>query len=122
MKIKKIIYWIVTLGVCGVFLYSANMYFTNYEMVQGFFKMLNHPSYLVYPLATLKVIGVIIILWRKSNWLTEWAYAGFFFNAILASVAHYNAGHDIGLSYFVIPLILTSYFLGKKVRPIKTSN
>ena len=116
MTIKKIIYWIATLGVCGIFLFSAAMYFTKYDMVKGFFEMLNHPSYLVYPLATLKIIGVIMILWRKSNWLTEWAYAGFFFNAVLASAAHYNAGHDIGLSYVVIPLILISYFLGKTVR------
>ena len=116
MTIKKIIYWIATLGVCGIFLFSAAMYFTKYDMVTGFFEMLNHPSYLVYPLATLKIIGVSMILWRKSNWLTEWAYAGFFFNAVLASAAHYNAGHDIGLSYVVIPLILISYFLGKTVR------
>ncbi|WP_055447374.1 DoxX family protein [Lacinutrix mariniflava] len=116
MTIKKIIYWIATLGVCGIFLFSAAMYFTEYDMVKGFFEMLNHPSYLVYPLATLKIIGVSMILWRKSNWLTEWAYAGFFFNAVLASAAHYNAGHDIGLSYVVIPLILISYFLGKTVR------
>lgn len=81
--------------------------------------MLNHPTYLIYPLASLKVFGVIVILFRKNSWFTEWAYAGFFFNAILASAAHYNADHGIGLSYVVIPLILVSYFLGKKVRPIK---
>ncbi|AUC83044.1 DoxX family protein [Lacinutrix sp. Bg11-31] len=120
MSIKKIIYWIATIGVCGIFLFSAGMYFTKYEMVKGFFEVLNHPTYLVYPLATLKIIGVIMILLRKNSWLTEWAYAGFFFNAILASAAHYNAGHEIGLSYVVIPLILISYFLGKVVRPIKS--
>lgn len=122
MNIKKIIYWIATIGVCGIFLFSAGMYFTKYEMVKGFFEVLNHPTYLVYPLATLKIIGVAMILWRKSSWLTEWAYAGFFFNAILASTAHYNAGHEIGLSYVVIPLILISYFLGKVERPIKANN
>ncbi|MGB1210151.1 DoxX-like protein [Lacinutrix venerupis] len=116
MKIQKIIYWVSTLFVCGVFLFSATMYFTKYSMVEGFFKALNHPTYLIYPLASLKIIGVIVILLRKNNWLTEWAYAGFFFNAILASAAHFNANHDIGLSYFVIPFILVSYFLGKKVR------
>lgn len=122
MSIKKIIYWIATLGVCGIFLFSAAMYFTKYDMVKSFFEALNHPTYIVYPLATLKVFGVIIILLRKSNWLTEWAYAGFFFNAVLASAAHCNAGHEIGLSFVVIPLILISYFLGKSARPIKVNN
>lgn len=122
MIIKKTIYWIATLGVCGIFLFSAAMYFTKYDMVKSFFEALNHPTYIVYPLATLKVFGVIMILLRKSSWLTEWAYAGFFFNAVLASAAHYNAGHEIGLSFIVIPLILISYFLGKSARPIMVNN
>jgi len=58
-----------------------------------------------------------MILWRKSNWLTEWAYAGFFFDAVLATVAHYNAEHGLlGLSFYAIFLVLISYFLGKEVR------
>lgn len=116
MQIKKIIYWVATLALCGIFLYSAGMYFTKYEMVKGFFESLNYPTYIIYPLATLKIIGVIMILWRKSSWLTEWVYAGFFFDAILASAAHFYAGHGVGLSYVVIPLVLISYFLGKRVR------
>ena len=122
MKIKKVIYWITTLGVCGIFLFSATMYFAKYDMVKDFFEMLNHPTYIIYPLASLKVLGVIMILLRKNSWLTEWAYAGFFFNAVLASAAHFNADHGFGLSYIVIPLILISYFLGKVVRPIKVSS
>ncbi|WP_034060533.1 DoxX family protein [Lacinutrix jangbogonensis] len=122
MKIQKIIYWTATLGVCSVFLFSASMYFAKYDMVKGFFEALNHPTYIIYPLATLKIVGVIMILWRKNSWLTEWAYAGFFFNAILASAAHYNADHDIGLSFVAIPLILISYFLGKVERPIISTN
>jgi hypothetical protein len=116
MKISKVIYWITTGLLCAIMLYSASMYLTQYEMVKGFFETLNHPTYIIYPLATLKILGVIIILVRKSNWFTEWAYAGFFFNAILASAAHAHANHGIGLSYVVIPLILISYFLGKVVR------
>lgn len=116
MDIKKIIYWIATLAVSGIFLFSASMYFTKYNMVKGFFEMLNYPSYIIYPLAVLKVLGVIMILWRKSNWLTEWAYAGFFFDAVLATAAHENSGHGFGLSHIAIPVILISYFLGKTVR------
>ncbi len=116
-SLKTIIYWIVTILVCVLFLYSAQMYFLKTEMVEGFFKLLSYPSYVVIPLAILKVLGVIMILWRKSTWLTEWAYAGFFFDAILATAAHYNAGHGLlGLSFYGIFLVLGSYFLGKIVR------
>jgi len=116
MKLLEILYWITTIAICSIMLYSAGMYFSKTEMIKGFFKFFNYPTYLVYPLATLKILGVGMVLWRKSAWLTEWAYAGFFFDLILASAAHHYAGHTIGLSVFAIPLILASYFLGKTVR------
>jgi len=97
-------------------LYSASMYFTKTEMVKSFFDSFNYPTYIVIPLAILKILGVVMILWRKSSWLTEWAYAGFFFDLILATTAHTYAGHGIGLSVYAIPLLLISYFLGKEVR------
>lgn len=115
-KTKQILYWVSTCLVCLIFLYSAGMYFSKTEMVQGFFESFNYPEYLVIPLAITKILGVIMILWRKSAWLTEWAYAGFFFDVILASVAHYMVDHGFGLSVLAIPLILISYFLGKQIR------
>lgn len=86
-------------------------------MIKGFFESFNYPTYIVIPLAILKVLGVIMILWRKSDWLTDWAYAGFFFDLVLATAAHQDAGHSIGLSVIAIPVLFVSYFLGKKVRP-----
>lgn len=97
-------------------LYSANMYFSNLEMVKGYFEMLSYPTYIVIPLAILKILGVIMILWRKSKWLTEWAYAGMFFDVVLATAAHQQAGDGLGLSAMAIPILLTSYFLGKLTR------
>jgi len=118
MLTKKIIYWLSTAVLCGIMLYSAQMYFRNTEMVKGFFESFNYPTYVVTPLAVLKVIGVCVILWRKSSWLTEWAYAGFFFDLVLATAAHEHANHAIGLSVYTIPILFMSYFLGKHVRPI----
>lgn len=116
MKIKTILYWITTALVSVVFLYSAQMYIFNSEMIKGFFEQFNYTTYIVWPLAVLKILGVVMILWRKSKWLTEWAYAGFFFDLILASAAHYDAGHGTGLSVYAIPILLASYFLGNQVR------
>ena len=116
MKTKTFLYWTATLLLSLIFLYSAQMYIFNTEMIQGFFEKFNYPTYLVWPLAILKVLGVIMILWRKSRWLTEWAYAGFFFDLLLASAAHVDAGHGVGLSVFAIPILFVSYFLGYQVR------
>lgn len=117
MNTTKIIYWIATALLCVLFLYSASMYFMNTEMVKGFFESFNYPSYIVIPLAVAKILALIMIVWRKSNWLTEWAYAGLFFDMVLAFFAHHMAG-DSGT---ILPLaglvvLLISYFFGKVVR------
>ncbi|GAB5400830.1 MAG: DoxX family protein [Aureisphaera sp.] len=116
MKLQKIIYWVATLLLCAVMLYSANMYFTNTEMVEGFYERLGYPTYLIIPLAVAKVLGVIMVLWRKSKWLTEWAYAGFFFDVVLAFFAHYMLGDDVTLTLGTLVFLLLSYFFGKEVR------
>ena len=118
MKLQKTIYWISTILLSAIFLYSAQMYVFKTEMVKGFFESFNYPSYLVIPLAIAKVLGVITIIWRKNTWLTEWAYAGLFFDLILATLAHGHANHGIGLSVYAIPILLISYFLGKTARPL----
>ncbi|MEL6809741.1 MAG: DoxX family protein [Bacteroidota bacterium] len=117
MNIQRIVYWIATPLLCALMLYSATLYVTNTEMVKGFFESFNYPSYIVIPLATAKILAVIMILWRKSSWLTEWAYAGLFFDMVLAYFAHHFAGHENNyLPLLGIIVLLLSYFFGKVVR------
>ncbi|MBV7269034.1 DoxX family protein [Winogradskyella luteola] len=117
MRTKHVLYWTSTGILCGIFLYSAFMYFTKTEIIKGFFESFNYPTYIVIPLAVLKIIGVAIVLWRPSKWLTEWTYAGFFFNLVLATAAHHYAGHGImGFSFYGLIAIFPSYFLGKYLR------
>lgn len=117
MRVKQIIYWFCTIALCLIFLYSAQLYLFNLEMMKGYFENLNYPSYIVLPLAIVKVLGVVMVLWRKNKWLTEWAYAGFFFDLVLAITAHYFAGHGIfGVSFYGLLVIFPSYFLGKTLR------
>jgi len=119
MKTQRIIYWIATLLVCGIFVYSAQMYFRNTAGVQSYFEHLNYPAYIVIPLAIAKVVAVIMVLWRGLPWATEWAYAGLFFDAVLALTSHLNAS-DGGymFSLLVVIFLPLSYFLGKRVRPM----
>jgi len=117
MRTQKIIYWVATAILCGIMLFSAGMYFVNTEMVKDFFESFQYPSYIVIPLATAKILAVLMILWRKSPWLTEWAYAGLFFDMLLAATAHYMAD-DGGMTMALMGLValLVSYFFGKEVR------
>ncbi len=113
----KIVYWISTVALCCIMLYSAQMYVFKTEMIKGFFESFNYPTYIVVPLAIAKMLGVIVILTNKVKWMKEWAYAGFFFDLVLASLAHYYAGHPVGLPVYTIILLAVSYTVGKKVRP-----
>ncbi len=113
----KIIYWIATVVLCSIMLYSAQMYFRHTDMVRGFFESFQYPTYIVIPLAIAKILGIVAILTNKIRWLKEWAYAGFFFDLVLASLAHHYAGHSIGLSVYTIIILVISYTTGKKVRP-----
>jgi len=114
MDIKHIAYWVLTLLMCALFLFSAQMYFFNTEMVKGFFTSLNFPAWVVIPLAIAKVLGVVAVLSNQSKLLKEWAYAGFFFDVVLATTAHYFAGHGLlGLSFIGIFLVLGSRLMDK---------
>ncbi len=119
MQLNKIIYWLSTAIFCGIFLFSATMYFTKYEMVKGFFESLGHPVYIIYPLAVAKVLGVVAILSKKSRLLKEWAYAGFFFDTVLAAAAHLHAndgGQLLALTAMAM-LIVSRIFDSKVFKP-----
>ena len=90
-KKNKIIYWIATGLLSAMMLISAFMYILDYKMVNQTFGSLGFPTYIVYPLAIAKILGVIAILSRKSKFLKEWAYAGFFFDFVIALSAHWVA-------------------------------
>jgi uncharacterized membrane protein HdeD (DUF308 family) len=116
MKTLRIIYWIVTGILCLMMLASAIIYITNPEETAKVFTSLNYPAYLGYLLAIAKILGIAAIVTKKSKTLKEWAYAGFFYDFMLALVAHLYA-RDGG---FIVPvvalaLLLASYFLDRKI-------
>ena len=110
MKIQKIIYWIATGFLSVLFLFSASMYLTKYAMVKGFFISFGYPTYIIYPLAIAKILGVIGLLTLKTQRLKEWIYAGFFFDLVLAFFAHVmiNDGSQ-GASVVGLLLLIISY-------------
>lgn len=116
MRITKIIYWIATGLMCLIFLFSAGMYFLNYEQVSLFFSNLGFPSWLIYPLAIAKVLGVAVILLRRPTFLKELAYAGFLYDALLASAAHILAEDGAQMMAILALIFITiSWYTNRKV-------
>ena len=115
-KRNKIIYWIATGLLTALMLMSASMYFMKYDMVSTTFKSLGFPTFVIYPLAIAKVLGLVAILSRKSKLLKEWAYAGFFFDFVLAFSAHIVANDgQFGMALIAIVLLLVSRIYDDKV-------
>jgi hypothetical protein len=115
----KYAYWVITALFCALLTFSAGMYVFNYAEVSSEFVKLGFPTWIIYPLVAFKIAGIITILWRKNRSLVEWAYAGFSLNILLALFAHLTiADGDQWGAIVALVLVLTSYFLGKKVRPL----
>lgn len=116
MKTYKIIYWISTGLLSAMMLMSVGMYISKTEEIQSVFLKLGYPEFIVIPLAIAKVIGLIAILTRRSKTLLEWAYAGFFFDFVLAASAHLNIQDGEHMpAMFALVLLLTSYFTSKRI-------
>jgi hypothetical protein len=112
----KIVYWIATGLLSAMMLMSAGMYIFNNAMVSELFQSLGYPVYIIYPFAVAKILGILVILTKKSTFLKELAYAGFFYDFLLAFSAHINAG-DGGYvpSIVAMTLLIISYIYDKKV-------
>lgn len=116
MKTKKIIYWAATGLLSAMLLMSAGMYIFNNEMIQQMFISFGYPTYLIYPLAVLKISAVVVLLTQKNSKIKEWAYAGLFFDFVLAFFAHImiGDGEQVGAILAII-LLTVSYIYNNKV-------
>jgi hypothetical protein len=118
MNRDKIIYWGSTGLLSLLMIVSASMYFLNYSQIAAIFSSLGYPTYLVYPLAVLKILGVLAILTKWSRFLKNLAYAGFFFDFVLATSAHINAGDgQVGIAVLALLLLIVSYAFDRKLYP-----
>lgn len=76
----------------ALMLMSAGMYFgNNAEIVKEFTRM-EFPTWIIYPLGVAKILGVATLWFVKNKRLKMMAYAGFFFNILLAFGAHIGVG------------------------------
>ena len=109
---RTIAYWGATGVVTIVPLLAAFAYLTTSPEAVENFRHVGYPQQLRVLLGVAKLAGAIVLLLPRLPMLKEWAYAGFTFMWIAASVAHYLAG-DKPLFLLPIALIATlavSYF------------
>lgn len=121
MRTTKILYWVFTILLIVLMLFSSLTSFMNNPQGAEFAKHLGYPLSLFKFLAVAKILGVIAILAPGNPKLKEWAYAGFSFDLIGAIYSGLAVGDPITdwIPVFVgIIFIFGSYITyHKKLKP-----
>jgi DoxX-like family len=89
---RNIAYWASTLMMAAMMTFSGVLYLSGSAQVVTGFAHLGYPQHLRVILGLAKLSGVVVLLIPGVRVLKEWAYAGFTFAWIIATVAHYLAG------------------------------
>ena len=89
---RKIAYWGATGIIAAWALFAAFTYLTNSPQSIENFRHVGYPQQLRILLGIAKAAGAITLVVPRLPTLKEWAYAGFAFTWIAATVAHYLAG------------------------------
>jgi uncharacterized membrane protein YphA (DoxX/SURF4 family) len=108
---RTITYWVTTGLVAAMSLFAAFSYLTgNSQAVEGFAHV-GYPQQLRILLGIAKLLGAITLVVPGLPKLKEWAYAGFTFAWIAASVAHYLAkdGPKVFMPVILLVLLAVSY-------------
>lgn len=116
MKTNKIIYYAATVLLTAVMLFSVSMYFFKHDMIKGAFESFGYPTYIIYPYAVAKLLGLVVLWLPGFKTLKEWAYAGFLYAFVLAFFAHYMVGDgEQGTAVVAIIVLIVSYIFYKRI-------
>jgi uncharacterized membrane protein YphA (DoxX/SURF4 family) len=100
---RTVAYWGATGLVTLVPLLAAFAYLSNSPQAVENFRHVGYPQQLRVLLGVGKLAGAIVLLLPRLPRLKEWAYAGFTFMWVAATVAHYLAGDK---PLFLLPVAL----------------
>ena len=92
MRTIKILYWVFTILLIVLMLFSAISSLIPNPEGAAFAKQFAYPAYIFKFLAIAKILGVIAILVPGNPRLKEWAYAGFTFDMLGAMYSFYANG------------------------------
>ena len=121
-KINKIVYWASTGIILFLLSWAAGSYHIIHDTQAGYFEAFGYPTYLVYPLAWLKIIAVLVIVSHRYSDLRDMVYAAYFLNMILALAGHIIYGDFYGHALIGLIVIPISYLLGNQVRGRPSKN
>ncbi len=112
MKKDKIIFWTATI-IIALFEGVMPALFSQTELAKEGTKHLGYPEYFGMALVIFKILGVLaLIIPQVPKRVKEWAYAGFAFNFIFASISHGAVDGINGETFFplvILGILVISY-------------
>jgi hypothetical protein len=122
MKNQKIIFWVST---TLIFLFEGVMpaLTSQTELAKEGIRHLGYPEYFGNALVVFKILGTLsLMIPQVPGRIKEWAYAGFTFNFLFASVSHFAVDGVNFQSFFpliVLVVLVASYRSFHQLNPGK---
>lgn len=122
MKNQKIIFWVST---TLIFLFEGVMpaLTSQTELAKEGIRHLGYPEYFGNALVVFKIIGTLsLMIPQVPGRIKEWAYAGFTFNFLFASISHFAVDGMNFQSFFpliVLAVLVASYRSFHQLNPGK---
>lgn len=121
MKKENLIFWSTTILI-ALFEGVMPALTSHTEMAKEGLRHLGYPSYFGTTIVVFKVLGVLtLVIPQISHRLKEWAYAGFVFDFLFASISHAAVDGVNGQTFFPIialAILLVSYFYYHKLKEV----
>ncbi len=121
MKKEKLIFWTTTILI-ALFEGVMPALTSHTEMAKEGLRHLGYPSYFGTAIVVFKVLGVLtLVIPQISHRLKEWAYAGFVFDFLFASISHAAVDGVNGQTFFPIialAILMVSYFYYHKLKEV----
>jgi hypothetical protein len=123
MKKIRVFYWITTILLSLLMIFSSISSMVSPAQSEAFFKTINMPAYLIPFLSVAKLLGVIAILVPGFPRIKEWAYAGLIYDMAGAAYCNYAVGKttaEWAPIFLFIAIGFASYFLYHKKIALQT--
>ncbi len=121
-KTIRITYWIAT-GIFALLMIMDGIAgVTRQQAGIDAMGMLGYPVYFLSIVGTAKLLGAAAILQNRFRQVKEWAYAGFTFNFLAASVSWAFAGYGAFETTFpliILAVMCVPYFFWKKYNRVQ---
>ncbi len=122
MKKEKIIFWSATI-IIALFEGLMPALTSQTELAKEGIRHLGYPEYFGNALVIFKILGVLALVIPKfPNRIKEWAYVGFAFDFIFATISHGSVDGINGQTFFplfVFGILAVSYIYYHKLNPTK---